>query len=138
MRREDRGMGKKGVELLFSRPPEHKVEERTGESEKKVSKEIGGEFRDIALAVLKAVRSPRVAIHSPFITAVMNLLKIRDPTFSISAELREMLEDAIRRKYPEESRVIERALTKLENQRRPKISEEDLEEMERLLRSVGH
>lgn len=96
-RKDRRGADKEGIKALLG----------TAGLESK-----GSEYREELeeRAVDEALRSPRVTVHSPLTSAVMRYLKLRDPGFNISAELRDILEDAVRKRYPEEASKLSEAL----------------------------
>ncbi len=97
MTKKSRGASREGIRALIgTTKSEPKKPEERGELEER--------------AVDEALRSPRVTVHSPLTSAVMKYLKLRNPGFNISAELREILEDAIRRKYPDEANKLSEAL----------------------------
>jgi hypothetical protein len=53
------------------------------------------------MAIKDADKNPRITLWSPVSTAVLKYLRKTTPEFSISEEAGTLLEDAIRRKYPE-------------------------------------
>ncbi len=97
-----RGVSKEGVKALFG----------GAEKEEEAKVEVKVEERDELLdrAVEHALRNPRVSVHSPLTSAVMRYLKLERPNFSISSELREVLEKAVKEKYPELAERVSKAL----------------------------
>jgi hypothetical protein len=71
---------------------------------------------DIDLQVLNAAiaqgcKDPRISTYSPFVMSVLRYLRKTTPEFSMSEMASDLLENAIREKYPELSEQIEKALS---------------------------
>lgn len=79
------------------------VEVITSEVEGKRSKLEGISYNQDAMqvAIRAADKNPRITLWSPISTAVLKYLRKTTPEFSISEEAGSLLEDAIKRKYPE-------------------------------------
>ncbi len=98
-----RGASKEGIRALLgsgSPGPE------AGEGAEAVGSEVD---EIVERAVEEAIRSPRVTVHSPLVSAVMRYLKMSEG-LSISTVLREVLEDAIKERYPKEAELVGKAL----------------------------
>ncbi len=113
-KRPKRGASKEGIRALLG----------SGSGAKAETEVEGVEGRDevVERAVEEALRSPRVTVHSPLTSAVMRYLKLLRPGFSISSTLRELLEEAIKERYPEEfERVREVLLERKERELRRRL-----------------
>jgi hypothetical protein len=63
-------------------------------------------------AVAQGSKDPRISAYSPLVMSVLRYLRKTTPEFSMSEVASNLLEDAIREKYPELSTQVERALAK--------------------------
>jgi hypothetical protein len=63
-------------------------------------------------AIAQGCKDPRISTYSPFVMSVLRYLRKTTPEFSMSEMASDLLENAIREKYPELSDQIERALAK--------------------------
>jgi len=105
--RRKRGASKEGIRALLG-PGSGRGREPSSTAGEEVREEGGGDA--IERAVEEALRSPRVTVHSPLTSAVMRYLKLVRPGFSISSTLRELLEEAIKERYPDEAEKVGKAL----------------------------
>ena len=55
-------------------------------------------------------RNPRVAFHNPVVAGLLELLSRRTPKFSKSKLVSEIVEEELKRRYPEEYEAVKRAL----------------------------
>jgi hypothetical protein len=62
-------------------------------------------------AIAQGCKDPRISTYSPFVMSVLRYLRKTTPEFSMSEMASDLLENAIREKYPELSAQIEKALT---------------------------
>jgi hypothetical protein len=62
-------------------------------------------------AITQGRKDPRISTYSPFVMSVLRYLRKTTPEFSMSEAASELLESAIREKYPELSAQIEKALS---------------------------
>lgn len=62
-------------------------------------------------AIAQGCKDPRISTYSPFVMSVLRYLRKTTPEFSMSEMASDLLENAIRKKYPELSKQIEKALT---------------------------
>jgi len=100
-----RGASKEGIRALLG--PDVKVE-RAG---KPKTDQEGDQLMEEAIR--QALKSPRVSVHSPLTSAVMRYLKLKEPNFSISSELRSILEEEVKRRYPEISKKASELLLRV-------------------------
>ncbi len=63
--------------------------------------------RILEKAIEEGKRNPRVVVWSPKSSIVLRILKKTIPEFSISKEASELLEEAIKKKYPEIWKLVE-------------------------------
>jgi len=63
-------------------------------------------------AITQGRKDPRISTYSPLVMSVLRYLRKTTPEFSMSQMASDLLENAIREKYPELSRHIEKALVK--------------------------
>jgi hypothetical protein len=61
-------------------------------------------------AIAQGCKDPRISTYSPFVMSVLRYLRKTTPEFSMSEMASDLLENAIREKYPELSKQIEKAL----------------------------
>ena len=62
-------------------------------------------------AIAQGCKDPRISTYSPFVMSVLRYLRKTTPEFSMSEMASDLLENAIREKYPELSAQIEKALS---------------------------
>lgn len=62
-------------------------------------------------AIAQGCKDPRISTYSPFVMSVLRYLRKTTPEFSMSEMASDLLENAIREKYPELSKQIEKALS---------------------------
>ena len=72
-----------------------------------VSDKLKVDERILEKAIEEGKRNPRVVVWSPKSSIVLRILKKTIPEFSISKEASRLLEEAIRRKYPEIWKLVE-------------------------------
>ena len=65
----------------------------------------------LALAIAQGCKDPRISTYSPFVMSVLRYLRKTTPEFSMSEMASDLLESAIREKYPDLSEQIEKALS---------------------------
>lgn len=115
-REKRRGASREGLKALFGGPgvEAEAAKEVAGPRPKAVAEEpeVRAETRmdAIARAAEEALSSPRITVHSPLTSAVLRYLKATRPRFSMSEELRLIVEDAIGRKYPSISELVAKAM----------------------------
>jgi hypothetical protein len=61
-------------------------------------------------AIVQGCKDPRISTYSPLVMSVLRYLRKTTPEFSMSEMASDLLENAIREKYPELSKQIEKAL----------------------------
>ena len=93
----------KGLDALISVADDAKAEKRENAvtSEKVVSDHLSVSSEILIKAVEDGKKNPRVVVWSPKSSMVLRVLKKSIPEFSISKEASLLLEEAIKRKYPE-------------------------------------
>jgi hypothetical protein len=64
------------------------------------------------LSIAQGCKDPRISAYSPLAVSVLKYLKKTIPDFSMSKVASTLLEDAIRKRYPEISKQVEKALVK--------------------------
>ena len=62
-------------------------------------------------AIAQGCKDPRISTYSPFVMSVLRYLRKTTPEFSMSEMASDLLENAIREKYPELSEQVEKALS---------------------------
>lgn len=62
-------------------------------------------------AIKQGLQNPRISSWNPLVMAVLRYRNLTIPAYSMSKEISELLEDAIRRKYPEISELVEKTLS---------------------------
>ncbi len=62
-------------------------------------------------AIEEGKKNPRVVVWSPKSSIVLRILKKTIPEFSISKEASELLEEAIKKKYPEIWKLVEKSIS---------------------------
>ena len=65
----------------------------------------------LALAIAQGCKDPRISTYSPFVMSVLRYLRKTTPEFSMSEMASNLLESAIREKYPALSEQVEKALS---------------------------
>jgi hypothetical protein len=63
-------------------------------------------------AVKQGSENPRISSWNPFVMAVLRYRNLTTPAYSMSKEISELLEVAVKEKYPELSEQVEKAITK--------------------------
>jgi hypothetical protein len=66
----------------------------------------------LTLAIAQGRKDPRISTYSPLVMSVLRYLRKTTPEFSMSEVASNLLESAIREKYPELSEQVEKALSK--------------------------
>jgi hypothetical protein len=74
-------------------------------------KESGVNMNILAKAIKQGTENPRVSSWNPLVMAVLRYKNLTTPAYSMSKEISELLEIAVREKYPELSKQIEKALS---------------------------
>ncbi len=62
-------------------------------------------------AIKQGFQNPRISSWNPLVMAVLRYRNLTIPAYSMSKEISELLEDAIRRKYPEISELVQKTLS---------------------------
>jgi len=62
-------------------------------------------------AIAQGCKDPRISTYSTFVMSVLRYLRKTTPEFSMSEMASDLLENAIREKYPELSEQVEKALS---------------------------
>lgn len=65
----------------------------------------------LAQAIAQGCKDPRISTYSPFVMSVLRYLRKTTPEFSMSEMASDLLESAIREKYPALSEQVEKALS---------------------------
>ncbi len=101
----DNGLGK-GLDALIKKPKDKEMVLK-----KETKKEIENNYslsHDKIQEIEKEVeKNPRISLWSPKSAACLRYLKKTTPEFSISNEASEILEEAIKEKYPEIWEIFE-------------------------------
>jgi hypothetical protein len=63
-------------------------------------------------AIKQGTENPRISSWNPLVMAVLRYRNLTIPAYSMSKEISELLETAVRKKYPELSKQVEKALAK--------------------------
>jgi len=63
-------------------------------------------------AIKQGSENPRISSWNPFVMAVLRYRNLTTPAYSMSKEISELLEIAVKERYPELSEQVEKALTK--------------------------
>ena len=74
--------------------------------------ESGVNMSILAQAIKQGTENPRISSWNPLVMAVLRYRNLTIPAYSMSKEISDLLENAIREKYPELSDQIEKALAK--------------------------
>jgi len=97
-----------GVENQESRVITHESGNMSQETLRNESGKI--DQRAFDLAVAQGYKDPRISAYSPLVMSVLRYMRKTTPEFSMSEVASSLLEDAIRDKYPELSKQVEKAL----------------------------
>jgi hypothetical protein len=116
---------KKGMDAIFSGvgsndsgviKPESVLRSRESED---ISKESGVGSPEYAVnmsilnqAIKQGSENPRISSWNPFVMAVLRYRNLTTPAYSMSKEISELLESAMKGRYPELSEQVEKALAK--------------------------
>ena len=63
-------------------------------------------------AIKQGTENPRISSWNPFVMAVLRYRNLTTPAYSMSKEISELLEIAVKERYPELSEQVEKALVK--------------------------
>ena len=63
-------------------------------------------------AIKQGSENPRISSWNPFVMAVLRYRNLTTPAYSMSKEISELLEIAVKERYPELSEQVEKALAK--------------------------
>jgi hypothetical protein len=108
---------------LMSNEPEGKSHESllTNNESRDISRESLPMNRDSGImkidpqalnaAISQGCKDPRISTYSPFVMSVLRYLRKTTPEFSMSEMASDLLENAIREKYPELSGQVKKALS---------------------------
>lgn len=96
----------KGLDALISMPEKEVVTDNSITDKKITDKSTSDQLSSISPDILNKAfedgkKNPRVVVWSPRSSMVLRVLKKSIPEFSISKEASTLLEEAIKRKYPE-------------------------------------
>lgn len=119
---------KKGMDAIFSgvgtpksgvSTPESGLEKSTeyvvtSRESGVTSQESGIDASVLAKAIKQGHENPRISSWNPMVMSVLRYRNLTTPAYSMSKEISELLENAIREKYPELSAQIEKALSNKE------------------------
>lgn len=116
---------KKGMDAIFSGVGTPKSEvisqdsgvttNETGISSKEsriVTPEYGLNADILNQAIKQGTENPRISSWNPIVMAVLRYRNLTIPAYSMSKEISELLEIAVREKYPDLSKQVEKALAK--------------------------
>ena len=76
------------------------------------SRESGIDASVLAKAIKQGTENPRVSSWNPLVMSVLRYRNLTTPAYSMSKEISELLEIAVRERYPELSEQVEKALAK--------------------------
>ena len=76
-----------------------------------ISDKLKVDERVLEKAIEEGKKNPRVVVWSPKSSIVLRILKKTIPEFSISKEASELLEEAIKKKYPEIWKLVEETIS---------------------------
>lgn len=82
----------------------------TKTTETLISDKLKVDERVLEKAIEEGKKNPRVVVWSPKSSIVLRILKKTIPEFSISKEASELLEEAIKKKYPEIWKLVEESI----------------------------
>ena len=74
------------------------------------SKESGVNIDILAQAIKQGTANPRISSWNPVVMAVLRYRNLTTPAYSMSKEISELLEIAVKERYPELSEQVEKAL----------------------------
>jgi hypothetical protein len=96
----------KGLDVLF--PEERGGAETEGTKEAIKFEGISYNLDAVRRVIADARRNPRISLWSPPSAAVLRYLRKTKPEFSISEEAGNLLEEGVRKKYPELYELVKR------------------------------
>ncbi|MGD0953723.1 MAG: hypothetical protein ABR985_15265 [Methanotrichaceae archaeon] len=70
------------------------------------------DYNVLAEAIDEANRKPKLGVYSPLAAAILRYKAITTPRYSMGSELRAVIEQALKERYPELSEQVEKALAK--------------------------
>jgi hypothetical protein len=70
------------------------------------------DYNVLAEAIDEANRKPKLGVYSPLAAAILRYKAITTPRYSMGSELRKVIEQALKERYPELSEQVEKALAK--------------------------
>ena len=73
--------------------------------------ESGVNVSVLAQAIKQGTENPRISSWHPLVMAVLRYRNLTTPAYSMSKEISELLEIAVRERYPELSEQVEKALS---------------------------
>ena len=73
--------------------------------------ESGVNMNILAQAIKQGTENPRISSWNPLVMAVLRYRNLTTPAYSMSKEISEMLEIAVRERYPKLSEQVEKALS---------------------------
>ena len=115
---QTRVIDKKGMDAIFSgvisqdsgvtKPDSKLLTTESGES----SRESGVNMGILAQAIKQGTENPRISSWNPLVMAVLRYKNLTTPAYSMSKEISELLEIAIKERYPDLSEQVEKAFAK--------------------------
>jgi hypothetical protein len=73
--------------------------------------ESGVNMAILTQAIKQGIENPRISSWNPLVMAVLRYRNLTTPAYSMSKEISELLESAVRERYPELTEKIEKALS---------------------------
>jgi len=73
--------------------------------------ESGVKMNILAQAIKQGTENPRISSWNPLVMAVLRYRNLTTPAYSMSKEISELLEIAVRERYPKLSEQVEKALS---------------------------
>ena len=73
--------------------------------------ESGVNMNILAQAIKQGTENPRISSWNPLVMAVLRYRNLTTPAYSMSKEISELLEIAVRERYPKLSEQVEKALS---------------------------
>ena len=70
------------------------------------------DYNVLAKAIDEANRKPKLGVYSPLAAAILRYKAITTPRYSMGSELRAVIEQTLKERYPELSEQVEKALAK--------------------------
>jgi hypothetical protein len=70
------------------------------------------DYTVLAEAIDEANRKPKLGVYSPLAAAILRYKAITTPRYSMGSELRAVIEQVLKERYPELSEQVEKALAK--------------------------